>query len=69
MRDVADVSSEIWTPEAIKALRKKMDLTQKQLANRLGVHPGTVTRWETGSFEPSALAYDKLDSLQAESRS
>jgi DNA-binding transcriptional regulator YiaG len=53
-----------WAPERIKTLRKKLDLTQKELAERLGVHVITVTRWETGAFEPSGLAAKELERLE-----
>lgn len=62
-------SSEVWTPSDIKLLRKRLDLTQKEFGDKLGVHSVTVTRWERGSFEPSALAYEKLNRLLKESSS
>jgi DNA-binding transcriptional regulator YiaG len=54
-----------WAPARIKRLRKKLDLTQKQLAAKLGVHVITVTRWETGAFEPSGLAAKELERLES----
>lgn len=39
--------------EAIKKLRKKMMLTQTELADQLGVSFGTVNRWESGKYDPS----------------
>ena len=38
---------------AIKRLREKMLLTQKEFAEYLGVKFVTVNRWENGSFEPT----------------
>ena len=32
----------------MKRLREKMGLTQEALAERVGVHPMTVSRWERG---------------------
>jgi DNA-binding transcriptional regulator YiaG len=55
-----------WTAEKIKKLRRKLSLTQKEFGIKLGVHMGTVNRWENGSNEPSYLAYDKLDELSKE---
>ena len=34
--------------ENIRACRKKMDMTQEQLAERLGVSFQSVSRWENG---------------------
>ena len=53
-----------WPPERIKKLRLKLDLTQKELAEQLGVHVITVTRWETGAFGPSGLAAKELERLE-----
>ena len=36
----------------IKLIREKLILTQKELANELGVSSITVCRWETGRCEP-----------------
>ena len=39
-------------PEQIIRYRKTLGLSQTQLARRLGVDSGTVTRWETGGRKP-----------------
>ena len=36
------------TPDDLRSLRARLDLTQQQLADLLGVHQTTVARWETG---------------------
>ena len=38
----------------IKALRKKLGLTQEELAKRLGVHARTVQNWESGTLIPDS---------------
>ena len=38
----------------IRALRKKLGLTQDELAKRLGVHPRTVQNWEAGTIIPES---------------
>lgn len=36
------------TGELIQNRRKQLDLSQKQLAERLDISPKTVSKWETG---------------------
>ena len=40
----------------IRSYRKNLGLTQEQLAERLGITLGTVSKWERGSSEPD-LSY------------
>ena len=46
--------------KAIKALRKKMLITQTELAAQLGVAFVSVNRWENGLYEPTMKAKRKL---------
>jgi putative zinc finger/helix-turn-helix YgiT family protein len=39
----------LLAPEEIRQGREKLELTQKQFANLLGVGEATVSRWETGA--------------------
>jgi len=43
--------------ERLKTIRKKADLSQKQLGDKLGFHQGTVSVWEKSSYPP-------LDSIE-----
>src|SRR3712207_4293503 len=52
--------------ERIRALRSKLQLTQTELAELLGVSFATVNRWENAQSKPSKLAWDLI--VQAESR-
>jgi len=38
------------TPSQLLTIRKKLDLTQTQLAKALGVTRSTVARWESGEL-------------------
>ena len=40
--------------ERIKALRKALDLTQQEFADKIGMKRNTVANYETGRNEPSA---------------
>jgi len=40
----------------IAELRQQRKLTQKELADMMGVHVVTISRWETGSRKPSTMA-------------
>lgn len=48
---------------AIKKLRKKLLLTQNEFAELLGVKLVTVSRWESGKFEPTMRVKRKLREL------
>ncbi len=43
----------LLTPDQIKALRKRLDLTQPQISELLQIGEKTWTRWETGRERPS----------------
>lgn len=48
------------TPESIKLLRKKLGITQEQLAERLGTIRITVSMWERGINKPKARYVKQL---------
>ncbi len=47
----------------LRQLREAADLTQLEVANRLGVTPGTVYNWERGKGEPRARQVLQLAAL------
>ena len=47
----------------IKLLRDKMFVSQKELADILGVSFASVNRWETRKFEPTIKTKKKLHDL------
>jgi putative zinc finger/helix-turn-helix YgiT family protein len=49
----------------VAAIRRALGLTQRQLAVRVGVSVGLVTRWERGTVLPSAMADRYLRDLSA----
>lgn len=40
----------------VRDLRRRLSMTQEELAHALGITVGTVNRWENGRFRPSKLA-------------
>ena len=48
---------------AIKELRTKMLLSQKEMAQLLGVSFASINRWENGVHEPTLKTKRKLHSL------
>ena len=51
------------TAEEIKELRLKLGLTQKQLAEKLGVTKTTIHNWERQLARPSPMAKRGLNRL------
>lgn len=47
----------------LKTLRKDQGWTQREVADRLGIHCTTYTKYETGASEPSFDMLEKLASL------
>jgi DNA-binding transcriptional regulator YiaG len=50
----ATIGQEKFSRRALKSLRRKLDLTQKELADLLKVSPSTIAAWESERTEPSA---------------
>ncbi len=53
-------------PATLRAVRASLDLTQQQLAERLGVSYTTVNRWEGGANRPQKAALEAIAALAAE---
>lgn len=43
-------------PENIKSIRARYNLSQRELAARIGVSVDTIKSWESGRRKPSSLA-------------
>jgi len=50
----------------IRSIRIKLNITQSELANRLGVSFATVNRWEGGNNEPQQAQLEAILALAAE---
>lgn len=54
----------IVTPREILAIRKALNMTQQQLADRIGAQRHTVARWELGENEPRGANLKALTEIQ-----
>lgn len=46
--------------EKVKQVRKKLNLSQEDLAKELGIAFSTLNRWENGRFKPSYDAQENF---------
>jgi transcriptional regulator with XRE-family HTH domain len=53
------------TPDEIKAVRKDLACTAKELAHALGIEQSTVLAWEKGELFPTKAVVDKMAQLRA----
>ena len=53
-------------PAALRAIRARLDLTQEQLAERLGVSFASINRWEGGAIKPQKAAQEAIAALAIE---
>jgi len=47
-------------PSLIKELRKKLELTQEQFAQKVGVTFSTINNWEKGNRTPHPFLFQRL---------
>lgn len=47
----------------LKKFRKKQNLTQKELAQRLNVCPNTISQYETGDREPNLSVLKRMSNV------
>ncbi len=52
------------TPDELKALRKELRCTAKELAAALGLEQGDVLAWETGERFPTKPFIDRMEALR-----
>ena len=63
---MTDMGDQQTIPPTLQAIRARLDLTQEQLAERLGVSFATVNRWEGGVTTPQRAARTAIAALAAE---
>lgn len=57
-----------FTPDEIRRLRGKLGVTQREMAERMGVSPASITNWERGETQPGRQSRRALQGLQEEIR-
>lgn len=55
-----------WDAGKVKALRQHLDLTQDELAQRMGTRQQTISDWETGMYAPRGVS-ERMLGMVAES--
>ncbi len=63
---MTDITDQQTIPPTLQAIRARLDLTQEQLAERLGVSFATVNRWEGGVTTPQKAARTAIAALASE---
>src|SRR5947209_7596942 len=64
--NIANMTDSNSIAATLRALRASLNLTQEQLAERLGVSFATVNRWEGGSMFPQKAARAAIAALATE---
>ncbi len=64
--DIPNITELIDVAATLRAIRTSLDLTQEQLAERLGVTFATVNRWEGGTTKPQKAAREAIAALAAD---
>ena len=57
-----------WDSEHIRALRRHLGLTQRDLADRLGTRQQTISEWEKGMYKPRGASATLLSIVAERAR-
>jgi len=56
-----------WVSDDVRALRKHMGLTQREMAERLGTRQQTISEWELGLYRPRGASSTLLSIIADQS--
>ena len=56
-----------WNAEAVRALRRRLNMTQREMADELGARQQTISEWETGAYRPRGVSARALLRMAEES--
>ena len=57
-----------WDRERIRALRRYLGLTQREMADRLGTRQQTISEWEKGMYRPRGASSTLLNIVAERAR-
>ena len=57
-----------WDKQSIRSLRRHLELTQSEMADRLGTRQQTISEWETGRYQPRGATATLLTLVAREAR-
>ena len=63
---MSNITESYDIPAVLRAIRSHLDLTQEQLAERLGVSFASINRWEGGAIRPQKAAQESIAALAIE---
>ena len=63
---MTDITELYDIPAVLRAIRSRLDLTQEQLAERIGVSFASINRWEGGAIKPQKAAQETIAALAIE---
>ena len=63
---MSNITESYDIPAVLRTIRARLDLTQEQLAERLGVSFASINRWEGGAIKPQKAAQEAIAALAIE---
>jgi len=57
-----------WDSEGIRALRRHLGVTQRELADTLGTRQQTISEWETGMYKPRGASSTLLSIIAEQAK-
>ena len=68
MTDQHKTKRKHWDKKHIQALRRHLDLTQSELADKLGTRQQTISEWETGMYKPRGTSATLLSVIAEQAK-
>ena len=65
---MAKQRQENWDSEGIRSLRRHLELTQSEMADKMGTRQQTISEWETDRYQPRGTAATLLTMIAREAK-